>query len=260
MSVECALRRQCTAPMSTSGSSVASDSPESDAVSVLEFAERYAFGTGRQVSCVKPHPLPYRVQWSTQADVVFPVLQCNCPRSNAKRKRRRDVLSHEDERQLKPPYAQHQAFTTEQQTPCVAVSPSSTHGNSYCRTPGVTSYYMAIHSCLLQWCCSLKALQPKCIIANDVLHRSMDLFHRYRLVVQTKDLPSSRPGITAVHLAACLWVASKNDGNRACVPSRTLLTRAIAVCPEELTQAELVVCCTLQWNLFNSEVASVLHL
>lgn len=65
MSVECALRRQCTAPMSTSGSSVALDSPESDAVSVLEFAERYTVDTGRQVSCVDPHPLPYCLQWST---------------------------------------------------------------------------------------------------------------------------------------------------------------------------------------------------
>lgn len=190
------------------------------------------------------------------------MLQCNCPRSNAsKRKRRRDVLNHEDERQLKPPCAQQQGFTTDKQTPCAAVSPSSTQGNPYCRTPGVTTYYMAIHNCLLQWCCRLKSLQPKCVITNDVLHRSMDLFHRYRLVVQTMDLPNgSRQGVTAVHLAACLWVASKNDGNRACVPSRTLLTRAIAVCPEELTQAELVVCCSLQWNLFNSEVASVLHL
>lgn len=127
-------------------------------------------------------------------------------------------------------------------------------------TPSPTTYYVAIHNCLLQWCCRLSALQPKCITTTDVLHRSLDLFHRYRLSVQTSDPPSGqRPGVTAVHLAACLWVAFKNDGNRACVPSRTLLTRAIAVCPEELTQAELVVCCKLQWNLFNSEVASVLQ-
>ena len=65
MSVECALRHQSTAPMSMSGSSLASDSPESDAVSVLDFAERYTFGTGRQVICVEPHSLFYRVQWST---------------------------------------------------------------------------------------------------------------------------------------------------------------------------------------------------
>ena len=190
------------------------------------------------------------------------MLQCNCPRSSAsKRKRRRDVVSHEDERQLKPSCAQEQIPTSDKQTPCAAVPPCSTHGKAYCRTSGVTTYYVAIHNCLLQWCCRLKALQPKCVITSEVLHRSMDLFHRYRLVVQTTDLPNgSRQGVSAVHLAACLWVASKNDGNRACVPSRTLLTKAIAVCPEELTQAELVVCCKLQWNLFNSEVASVLHL
>ena len=50
MSVESALHRQFTAPMSMSGSSVASDSPESDAVSVLDFAERYTDEIGRQVS------------------------------------------------------------------------------------------------------------------------------------------------------------------------------------------------------------------
>ena len=63
MSVECA---QFTAPMSMSGSSAASDSPESDAVSVLDFAERYTVGTGRQVSCVGSRPLFDRVQWSAQ--------------------------------------------------------------------------------------------------------------------------------------------------------------------------------------------------
>lgn len=94
-------------------------------------------------------------------------------------------------------------------------------------------------------------------MTRDVLHRTMDLFHRYREAIQTSYNPSGqRQGATAVHLAACLWVASKNDGNRACVPSRTLLTKAIAVCPEELTKAEVTVCCKLKWNLFNSQVAS----
>ena len=64
MSGECAMRHQLTAPMSTSGSSVASDSPESDAVSVLDFAERYAVATGRQVNCAELDLFPYRVQWS----------------------------------------------------------------------------------------------------------------------------------------------------------------------------------------------------
>lgn len=182
------------------------------------------------------------------------VLQCNCSRSSAtKRKRRREVASHEDERQSKPPCPEQQALSTNKQTQCLAAAPCSTPAV----IPSLTTYYMAIHNCLLQWCYRLKALQPKCVVTNDVLHRTLDLFHRFRLVVQTTDVPSGRrQGVTAVHLAACLWVASKNDGNRACVPSRTLLTRAIAVCPEELTQAELVVCCKLQWNLFNSEVAS----
>ena len=190
------------------------------------------------------------------------VLQRNCSRSSvSKRKRRREVASHEDERQPKSPCPEQQALNTHKQTQCLAAAPCSTHGVSYRSTPAVTpsltTYYMAIHNCLLQWCYRLKALQPKCVVTNDVLHRSLDLFHRFRLVVQTTDVPSGRrQGVTAVHLAACLWVASKNDGNRGCVPSRTLLTRAVAVCPEELTQAELVVCCKLQWNLFNSEVAS----
>lgn len=192
-------------------------------------------------------------------------MQVNCPRSSAsRRKRQRDVLSHEDERQLRPSCAQQQAFhkqtsTIAKQTQCSAGPQTAAALDSSSCTPSPTTYYVAIHNYLMQWCCRLKALQPKCVITRDVLHRTLDLFHRYRVIIQT-DPPSEQPrGATAVHLAACLWVASKNDGNRACVPSRTLLTRAIAVCPEELTQAELVVCCKLQWNLFDSDVASMLQ-
>ena len=58
MSVEGAVRCALTAPMSTSGSSAASDSPESGAVSVLDFAERYAIGREHQVS-YEPHSLAF---------------------------------------------------------------------------------------------------------------------------------------------------------------------------------------------------------
>ncbi|KAL3149947.1 hypothetical protein ABBQ38_013308 [Trebouxia sp. C0009 RCD-2024] len=219
--------------MSTSGSSAA-DTPESEhALSVLDFAEQYTDDTAHQ-----------------------------CPRSSAtRRKRQRDVPSQEEGRQHRPSISQQapheQTCNTAKETQCTAGSRSVTLDISCC-TPSPTTYYVAIHNCLMQWCCRLKALQPKCLITRDVLHRTLDLFHRYRVAIQTDLLSPQRRGATAVHLAACLWVASKTDGNRACVPSRTLLTRAIAVCPRELTQAELAVCCKLRWNLFNCEVASVL--
>ena len=185
-------------------------------------------------------------------------MQCNCPRSSSsRRKRQRDVLSHEDEREPRPSFSQQQASQEEASS---TVKATECKADSSCCTPSPTTYYVAIHNCLMQWCCRLKALQPKCVITRDVLHRTWDLFHRYRVVIQTDPPSEQRRGATAVHLAACLWVASKTDGNRACVPSRTLLTRAIAVSPQELTQAELLVCGKLRWNLFNSEVASVLQL
>ena len=50
MSLECICESQASIPMSISGSSAASESPESEhAVSVLDFAERYAAGTAPQV-------------------------------------------------------------------------------------------------------------------------------------------------------------------------------------------------------------------
>ena len=119
-------------------------------------------------------------------------------------------------------------------------------------------YYGAIYNCLMQWCCRLRALQPKCIVTSDVLHRSMDLFRRYQQATQTADPDARSDRVATVHLAACLWIAFKNDGNRACVPSRTLLTRAVAVCPEDLSNAELTVLCLLRWNVYNCQVSLVL--
>ena len=254
---------QSSIPMSVSGSSATSETPESEhALSVLDFAERSGQGAARQVSPEHNRACLLRAcACQTVTEALLDVLQYDCPRSSAsRRKRQRDVWTNEDERQSKPVYLQHQTFGTVQQFQKMAVSPpSAVAGSQHC-TLSPTTYYVAIHNCLVQWCCRLKALQPKCIITRDVLHRSLDLFHRYRQALQIAVSSSGqRQGATAVHLAACLWVASKNDGNRACVPSRTLLTRAIAVCPEELTKAELTVCCTLKWNLFNCEVASALH-
>lgn len=155
----------------------------------------------------------------------------------------------------------HQAADshTVQQLQNLAVSKPASAAVRQITSP--TAYYAAIYSCLMQWCCRLKALQPKCVVTKDVIHRSLDLFHRYRQATQVSDhLSAPGQGATAVHLAACLWIASKTDGNRACVPSRTLLTKAICLRPEDLTQAELTVCCRLNWNIFNSQVASSFQL
>ncbi|DBA77652.1 TPA: hypothetical protein ACH3X1_009448 [Trebouxia sp. C0004] len=220
-------------PMITSGSSVAEDTPESEhALSVLDFAHQYAPGTQQE---------------------------CHGPRSS-RRKRRRDGPCQDEEQQIRHCCA----YQLRHQTPngrtmqCLQTTGLSQQPDSAadCQKSSSATYYVAIYGCLIQWCCRLKALQPKCIITKDVLHRTLDLFHRYRQATQIADLSAQGQGATAVHLASCLWIASKNDGNRACVPSRTLLTRAISVCPEELSQAELTVCCRLHWNLFNSQVAS----
>ncbi|DBA86328.1 TPA: hypothetical protein ACH3X2_005563 [Trebouxia sp. C0005] len=219
-------------PMTTSGSSMAEDTPESEhALSVLDFAHKYAPGAQQE---------------------------CQGPRSSRRKRRRDGPCKDEDESIRSCAYQlRHQTSdgrTVQRlQTTGLSKQPESA---ADCQKSSSATYYVAIYSCLIQWCCRLKALQPKCIITKDVLHRTLDLFHRYRQAIQITDLSAQGQGATAVHLAACLWIASKNDGNRACVPSRTLLTRAISLCPEELSQAELTVCCGLQWNLFNSQVAS----
>jgi hypothetical protein len=50
-------------------------------------------------------------------------------------------------------------------------------------------------------------------------------------------------------LAACLWLCTKADGNRSCVPSRTLITKATDVTPHNITESELSILIALEWNL-----------
>ena len=55
-------------------------------------------------------------------------------------------------------------------------------------------------------------------------------------------------------VAACFWIATKAEGNRNTVPSRTLLTRAIAtVAPSVLINTEMQVLFALQWNVGATE-------
>ena len=188
------------------------------------------------------------------------MLQCQHPRSS-NRKRRRDGCDHRVSYQSKQPVFQsHNAANGSVVPRAQSESASKPASAASGQNSSSSSYYLAVYNCLLQWCCRLKALQPKCIISKEVLHRSLDLFHRYRQALQLQNQTSRKSQgdmhCTAAHLAACLWLASKSDGNRACVPSRTLLTRAIAVCPELLSQAELTICCKLNWNILNSQVAT----
>ena len=55
-------------------------------------------------------------------------------------------------------------------------------------------------------------------------------------------------------VAACFWIATKAEGNRNTVPSRTLLTRAIAtVAPSVLIHTEMQVLFALRWNVGATE-------
>ena len=55
-------------------------------------------------------------------------------------------------------------------------------------------------------------------------------------------------------VAACFWIATKAEGNRNTVPSRTLLTRAIAtVAPSVLINTEMQVMFALRWNVGATE-------
>lgn len=249
--------------MSTSGSSVASETPDSEhTVSVLDFSQRCAASFHQQVCAhccclvlVNSCPAP-------ASSAVLKSSRClqSAP-SSCKRKRSQEVNFSEEHQQ--PACFQSGCEPTHSKTS----KQSRTHLQSGAQSPAVSSaesatYYKAVYNCLVQWCYRLKALQPKCVITKDVLYRALDLFHRFRLELALQSTDQTQPNVartavTAAHLAGCLWLAAKNDGNRALVPSRTLLTRAVAVQPDDLNQAELTVCCKLNWNIFNREVASV---
>ncbi|KAK9832386.1 hypothetical protein WJX74_008562 [Apatococcus lobatus] len=115
-----------------------------------------------------------------------------------------------------------------------------------------------LYQWLLHWKGTLKALQAKCILTDDVIYRAVDLFVRYREQVQdsswehdaisdSEQLPSE--------LAACLWLATKTTGNRSCLPSRTLVCRATNVDPALISELELHILIALDWHVaFNSRL------
>ena len=187
--------------------------------------------------------------------------QSDCPRSS-KRKRQREGQSLIVEPHTCQSATLHRDHYAASRREPPSHASKATRPASATACQNTQSYYTAICTCLMQWSYRLKALQPKCIITKEVVHRSLDLFHRYRQSCQADQSSSNSEGkvhLTATDLAACLWLASKSDGNRACVPSRTLLTRAVNVCPDELSQAELSICCKLKWNILNSQVSSALQ-
>ena len=115
-----------------------------------------------------------------------------------------------------------------------------------------------LYQWLLHWKASLKALQAKCILTDDVIYRAVDLFIRYREQLQdssweydafsdSEQLPSE--------LAACLWLATKTTGNRSCLPSRTLICRATELDPALISELELQILIALDWHVaFNSRL------
>ncbi len=142
------------------------------------------------------------------------------------------------------------------------VSSSSRYSKRQCPSPSAGPEGLAavavIYQFLLHWKVGLQALQAKCILADDVIYRAVDLFIRYREQVQdvswdfdsfsdSEQLPSE--------LAACLWLATKTTGNRSCLPSRTLICRATEIDPGVISTIELQILIALDWHVaFNSRL------
>ena len=115
-----------------------------------------------------------------------------------------------------------------------------------------------LYQWLLHWKASLKALQAKCILTDDVIYRAVDLFIRYREQVQdfnweTNSVSNSEQ--LPCELAACLWLATKTTGNRSCLPSRTLICRATEIDPSLISELELQILIALDWHVaFNNRL------
>lgn len=115
-----------------------------------------------------------------------------------------------------------------------------------------------LYQWLLHWKASLKALQAKCILTDDVIYRAVDLFIRYREQLQDSsweyDAVSDNEQLPS-ELAACLWLATKTTGNRSCLPSRTLICRATDISPALISELELQILVALDWHVaFNSRL------
>ena len=115
-----------------------------------------------------------------------------------------------------------------------------------------------LYQWLLHWKASLKALQAKCILTDDVIYRAVDLFIRYREQIQDpswESSPTCDSDQLPCELAACLWLATKTTGNRSCLPSRTLICRATEIDPALISELELQVLVALDWHVaFNNRL------
>ncbi len=115
-----------------------------------------------------------------------------------------------------------------------------------------------LYQWLLHWKASLKGLQAKCVLTDDVIYRAVDLFIRYREQIQDPSWelsPACDSEQLPCELAACLWLATKTTGNRSCLPSRTLICRATEIDPTLISELELQILVALDWHVaFNSRL------
>eukprot|EP00891_Asterochloris_glomerata_P003673 jgi/Astpho2/3673/fgenesh1_pg.00060_%23_2_t len=110
-----------------------------------------------------------------------------------------------------------------------------------------------VRELLDSWAGSLRRLQPKCIVIEEVFMRTLRLLERLTAEGAMPAYWDPCSTDQAV-VAACFWIATKAEGNRNTVPSRTLLTRAIAtVAPSVLINTEMQVMFALRWNVGATE-------
>eukprot|EP00884_Botryococcus_braunii_P015607 jgi/Botrbrau1/272/Bobra.0022s0241.1 len=104
-------------------------------------------------------------------------------------------------------------------------------------------------SLLQHWTSRMQSMQPKCNFDCDVFNRSLAIMYRYMDKNGVRSIPFHNARQLQSDLAACLWLSSKADGIRSCVPSRTLITKATEVLPCHISMSELSILESLEWNL-----------
>ncbi|GAB4818443.1 hypothetical protein N2152v2_005489 [Parachlorella kessleri] len=100
------------------------------------------------------------------------------------------------------------------------------------------------------WCSNLVALQPKVQVSDATLLGAVALMREF--AVQRPDvvglLHTSGPHLFT-YTCAAMWMASKTGDIRTAIPNRTLMSQACQIHPQALSDFELDLCVSLNWEV-----------
>jgi hypothetical protein len=101
-----------------------------------------------------------------------------------------------------------------------------------------------------QWRRQLEFLQPLVEIGDEILYGA--IFITQTIAMSHPSMPrklSNNDGTLEHYAAAAMWLAAKFIGARTRIPNRTLMSQAVRMYPQALSDFELDICCLLDWNV-----------